>query len=105
MIDYLEDIMSEHLLFRKDGTIPAVGLHGFGVDNPMRHEAGHYFALQTQDGLTEGRRRIIDNLFMQPKKWNEMVDTMHGEGIEFHKVGINDYEYWMESFLQILYIV
>ncbi|TMC16025.1 MAG: hypothetical protein E6J34_20590 [Chloroflexi bacterium] len=105
MIDYLEDIMSEHLLFRKDGTIPAVDLHGFGVDNPMRHEAGHYFAMQKQDGLTEGRRRIIDNLFMQPKKWNEMVDTMHGEGIEFHKAAIDDYEYWVERFLEILYIV
>src|SRR5436305_9738477 len=34
-----------------------------------------------------------------------MVNTMHGEGIEFHKAAIDDYEHWMERFLKILYIV
>jgi len=33
MIDYLKDIMSEHLLFHEDGDILAVDLHGFEVDN------------------------------------------------------------------------
>jgi hypothetical protein len=105
MLDYLEDIMSEHLLFRKDGSIPTVDLHGFGVDNPMRREAGYYFAVQKQDGMTKGRQRILDNLFMQPKKWNKMVHTKNGEGIEFHKAGVDDYEYWVDRFLEILYIV
>jgi hypothetical protein len=105
MIDYLEDIMSEHLLFGKDGEIPAVDLHGFGVDNPMRHEAGYYFAMQKEDGMTKGRRRIIDNLFMQPKKWDKMVNMMDGEGIQLHKAAVDDYEYWVERFLEVLYIV
>lgn len=105
MVDYLEDIMSEHLLFRKDGDLPAVDLHEFGVDNPMRHEAGYYFAMQKQDGMTKGRRRIIDNLLMQPKKWNKMVNMMDGEGIELHKAAVDDYEHWVERFLEVLYIV
>lgn len=60
MMDYLEEITSEHLLFRKDEKIPAVDLHEFGVDNPMRHEACHYFAIQKQDGMTRERRRIME---------------------------------------------
>ena len=64
MIDYLKDIMSEHLLFRKDGDLFVVDLHEFEVDNPMRHEADYYFAMQKQDGMTKERRKIIDNLLM-----------------------------------------
>jgi len=44
MIDYLKDIMSEHLLFCKDGDLLAIDLYEFEVDNSMRHEAGYYFA-------------------------------------------------------------
>jgi len=63
MLDYLEDIMSEHLLFYKDGSIPMVDLHGFEVDNLMRYEASYYFAVQKQDGMTKEKQRILNNLF------------------------------------------
>lgn len=52
--------MSEHLHFRKDEKIPAVDLHEFGVDNLIRHEACHYFAVEKQGGMTRKRLRIME---------------------------------------------
>ena len=36
--------------------------------------------------MTKGRWRIIDNLLMQLKKWNKMMNMMNDEEIEFHKM-------------------
>ena len=49
--------------------------------------------------------RIIDNLFIQSKKWNKMMNIINNEEIEFYKITIDDYEYWIKRFLKILYII
>ena len=34
-----------------------------------------------------------------------MMNMMNDEEIEFHKIIIDDYEYWIKRFLKILYII
>ena len=55
--------------------------------------------------MTKKRWRIIDNLFMQSKKWNKIMNIINDERIKFHKIAIDDYEHWMKRFLEILYII
>ena len=42
LLDSAEKMMSEHLLFQTDGTIPEFDLNR--VDDPNNHTAGYYFA-------------------------------------------------------------
>ena len=55
--------------------------------------------------MMKRKQRIIDNLLMQLKKWNKMMNMMNDEGIELHKTAVDDYEHWMKRFLEILYII
>lgn len=84
--------------------MPEVDFRGFEVDNHMRYEADYCFALQEQDGMSKGGQRILDNLFTQPKKWDKTVELTNGEGIEFDKAAVDSYKYWVEKFLEVLYI-
>ena len=34
-----------------------------------------------------------------------MINIINNKEIEFYKIIINDYEYWMKRFLKILYII
>src|SRR5437762_14351152 len=47
LISSAEEILSQRLLFLEDGRLPEVDLNV--VDDPSKHEAGHYFALDEAD--------------------------------------------------------
>jgi len=102
LIDELEDMLSQELLFRRDGRLPDVNLHGF-TDNAMRREAGYYFAHDTPQAWNQARRRVLSNL-RESNEWDKLVEV-GGDSIEFVQAGIDDYEHKDALFRLKLYIV
>src|SRR5579859_851126 len=47
-LDIAEAMLSEHLLFQRDGSLPEFDLSS--IDDPSNHEAGYYFVHKDQEG-------------------------------------------------------
>src|SRR2546423_15442534 len=60
LLNMAEKIMSEHLLFQQNGDIPDFDISI--VDNPSKHEAGYYFALQQAEAWNKARIRMIQRI-------------------------------------------
>ena len=65
LITSAEEILSQHLLFLEDGSLPEVDLDV--IDNPSNHEAGHYFALDEGDAWKKTWEGMIGNLRKSPR--------------------------------------
>ena len=85
--------MNEYLLFRKNENFSIIDLYKFEVNNSMKYKIDYYFIIQKQNDMIKRKRRIIDNLLMQLKKQNKMMNIINDKEIEFYKIIINDYEY------------
>lgn len=88
LISTAEGLLSQRLLFLEDGSLPEVDLQI--LDDPSNHESGHYFVLDEADAWRKARAQMLENL-QQSKRWTDMVEVQ-GDGIEFFKAGINEYE-------------
>jgi hypothetical protein len=88
LISTAEDLLSQRLLFLDDGSLLEEDLHI--MDNPSNHESGHYFVLDEADAWSKARGRVLENL-RRSKRWTEVVEVQ-GDGIEFLKAGIDEYE-------------
>ena len=107
-IQFLEDvlveaegILSKRLLFRSDGGIPEMDLNT--TDDPSNHEAGHYFVFDRQDALKNARGRMMENLG-NSDGWNKIVEVQ-GDGLNFLKAGVDEYETWDNKFRELLAIL
>jgi len=88
LISTAEGLLSQRLLFLEDGSLPEVDLQI--LDDPSNHESGHYFVLDEADAWRKARAQMLENL-QQSKRWTDMVEVQ-GDGIEFFKARINEYE-------------
>jgi hypothetical protein len=98
LITEAEEVLSQQLLFRKDGTIPELNL--YAVDDPSNHEAGHYFALDEQYAWKKARQSIMKNL-KQSASWDELVEV-EGDGLNFLKAGVDEYQAFDNKFREYL---
>ena len=88
LISKAEELLSQRLLFLEDGSLPEVDLQI--VDDPSNHESGHYFVFDETDAWRKARAQLLKNL-QQSKRWMDMVEVQ-GDGMEFLKAGIDEYE-------------
>jgi len=96
-----EEILSKRLMFKNDGSIPEVDLDI--TDDPSNHEAGHYFVLDRQDAWKNARSRMIESLG-NSDCWNKMIEVQ-GDGLNFLKAGVDEYEMWDNKFRELLAIL
>ena len=101
LISAAEELLSQRLLFREDGGLPEVDLKV--IDDPSNHEAGHYFALDESDSWRKARLMLIQNL-RGTKYWDGMVDVQ-GDGVNFLKAGVDEYEADDMKFRELLAIL
>ena len=88
LISTAEELLSQRLLFLDDGSLSEGDLHI--MDHPSNHESGHYFILDEADAWSKARGRVLENL-RRSKRWTAVVEVQ-GDGIEFLKAGIDEYE-------------
>ena len=88
LISTAEEFLSQRLLFLDNGSLPEGDLHI--IDDPSNHESGHYFVLDEADAWKNARGRVLKNL-QKSNRWMDMVEVQ-GDGIEFLKAGIDEYE-------------
>lgn len=88
LISTAEELLSQRLLFLENGSLPEVDLQI--LDDPSNHESGHYFVLDEADAWRKARAQLLENL-QQSKRWTDMVEVQ-GDGMEFLKAGIDEYE-------------
>ena len=70
-MDDAEKMLSKDLLFRGDETLPAIDLYSWH-DNQNNHQAGHYFAKDTERHK-EAQKRMMDALQQSPR-WRSMME-------------------------------
>jgi hypothetical protein len=102
LVEDAEELLNDKLLFQSGRYIDAINLHEY-VDNPNLSDAGHYFALDKEDALNEGRRRVMGNL-RKSKKWDKMV-VVEGDGISFDAAGVDEYESEVNKFLEYVLLL
>ena len=101
LVSTAEELLSQRLLFQEDGGLPEVDLKV--IDDPNNHEAGHYFALDEPDSWMKARMMLIQNM-RGTKHWDRMVDVQ-GDGINFFKAGVDEYEAEDKKFRELLAIL
>src|SRR2546423_5109021 len=98
LLNMAEKIMSEHLLFQQNGDIPDFDISI--VDNPSKHEAGYYFALQQAEAWNKARIRMIQRI-RAAKLDHELFEHL-GDAIEFSEAAKDEYNKWDVQFREIL---
>ncbi len=101
LISTAEDLLSQRLLFLDDGSLPEVDLNL--VDDPSNHESGHYFVLDKSEAWSKARRRIMENLRKSERR-NSIVEVQ-GDGVQFLKAGVDEYEADETKFRELLAIL
>jgi len=101
LLDLAEKIMSKHLLFQSDETIPEFDLSI--VDDPSNHTAEHYFVHDKPDAWKHARRRMLNRL-RASSQWHEMAEAS-GDGLNFHTHGVDMYKKWDTTFRELLAIL
>jgi hypothetical protein len=101
LLAHAEKIMSEHLLFQRDGEIPEFDLSV--IDNPSIHESGYYFGLQLTDAWNKARTRMIQRI-RSAKLENEMFEHL-GDAMEFSDEARDKYNKHEEQFREILVLL
>ena len=101
LITSAEEILSQHLLFLEDGSLPQVDLNV--IDDPSNHEAGHYFVLDEAGAWTKGWTAMIKNL--RKSKRLEKIVEVRGDEIEFLRAGVDEYEADDTKFRELLAII
>ena len=94
-------MLGKQLLFSHDGNIPEVNL--YTVDNPGNHDAGHYFVLDEADAWKKLRQRMMNRL-KESRFWVKIVEV-EGDGIDFFKAGVDEYESLDAKFREYLAIM
>lgn len=97
-IDMAEGMMSEHLLFQSDGSLPEFDLEI--IDDPSEHEADYYFAHSVLNGWRKAQTRMIDRL-RTSKVWDDMV-KLDGESLCYQQSEVDKYEKWDQMFRELL---
>jgi hypothetical protein len=97
-----EERLNCKLLFQSGKYINTINLHEY-VDNPNLSDAGHYFVLDKEQALNEGRRRVMGNL-QRSKKWDKLV-VVEGDGISFNAAGVDEYESEVNKFLEYVLLL
>ena len=100
-LDIAEAMMSEHLLFQRDGSLPEFDLNR--IDDPSNHEAGYYFVHKDREAWKKARVRMFNRL-RASEQWEKMVNV-EGDGIMVQQVGLDEYESWDVKFRELLAIL
>src|SRR2546423_3763711 len=98
LLNIVEKIMSEHLLFQENGDIQEFDTTI--QDNPSRHDAGYYFGLRETDAWNKWCIRMIQRIRTAKldDKWFEYL----GDAIEFSEAAKDEYNKWDIQFCEIL---
>src|SRR5437762_13126303 len=97
-----EELLNCKLLFQLGKYINMINLHEY-VDNPNLSDAGHYFVLDKEQALNEGRRRVMGNV-QRSKKWDKSV-VVEGDGLSFNAAGVDEYESEVNKFLEYVLLL
>jgi hypothetical protein len=100
-LEIAEAMMSEHLLFQSDGSLPEFDLSR--IDDPSNHEAGYYFVHQDREAWKKARVCMFSRL-RASEQWGKLVDV-EGDGITFQQAGVDEYESWDVKFRELLSIL
>ena len=95
-------IMSQRLLFRRDGKLPSIDLRSWR-DNSQNREIGHYFALEESNATKKAKKRLLKALQESPK-WKKMMDHT-GDDLSFNLALRESYEYWDIRLRRILVLL
>ena len=101
LLAHAEKIMSEHLLFQRDGQIPEFDLSA--IDNPSMHDSGYYFGLKQTDAWNKARTRMIQRI-RAAKLENEIFEHL-GDAMEFSDEARDKYNKHDEQFREILVLL
>jgi hypothetical protein len=77
LLEILENMMSEKLLFRNDKKLPAIDLYSI-IDNSNNHEAGFYFPLVERNALADIQAKMLKAL-MKSNVVEEIVEILPDE--------------------------
>jgi hypothetical protein len=100
-LEIAEAMMSEHLLFQRNGSLPEFDLSR--IDDPSNHEAGYYFVHQDREAWKKARVLMFNRL-RASEQWSKLVDV-EGDGITFQQAGVDEYESWDVKFRELLSIL
>jgi hypothetical protein len=101
LIDDAEKMLSKHLLFRGDETLPAIDLYSWN-DNQNNHQTGHYFTKDTETHK-EAQKRMM-NVLQQSPRWCSMMEH-NGDDLQFNAADLENYETWDIRFRRMLFIL
>jgi hypothetical protein len=98
LLNTAERIMANDLLFQQDEDMPEFDLEV--MDNPGKHDAGYYFALQESDAWNKARVRMVQRI-QKAKIVGDWFKNM-GDGMDISEVARDNYSRRDQQFREIL---
>jgi hypothetical protein len=98
LLNVAEGIMAKDLLFQQDEDMPEFDLEA--IDNPSRHDAGYFFALQEPDAWNKARVRMVQRI-QKAKLVEDWFENM-GDGMDILAVARDNYSRKDIQFREIL---
>lgn len=97
IIDMMERILCEDLLFGNTERLATMDLSGLRDDVNIAN-IKHSFVMDPENGLLEGRERMMEGL-KKSRVWDKMV-KMEADGLRFKAKAVKDYESPVQTFLE-----